>query len=115
MKCVYCNQIDSKVIDSRLSDDGCTIRRRRECVACGKRFTTYEKLESTPIVVVKNNGARQLFDPIKVKNGILKACEKRPISVAQVDEIVKDIEKQIHNSLAQEVTSKKSAKWSWKA
>ena len=107
MKCIYCNQIESKVIDSRLSDDGCSIRRRRECTSCGKRFTTYEKLESTPIVVVKNNGNRQIFDSLKIKNGILKACEKRPVPVAEIDRMVREIERQIQNTLAQEISSKK--------
>ena len=78
MKCVYCGGIDSKVIDSRLSEDGYTVRRRRECISCGKRFTTYEKVESTPVLVIKNNGNRQIFDPSKIKNGLLKACEKDP-------------------------------------
>jgi len=107
MKCVYCNGLDSKVIDSRLSDDSTSIRRRRECLSCKKRFTTYEKIESTPIMVVKSNGNRQSFDSSKIKSGILKATEKRPISMAQVDNLVAKIEKELSNSLAQEVTSKK--------
>ena len=106
MKCMYCGCIDSKVIDSRSTEDGTIIRRRRECVNCGKRFTTYETVESTPIFVVKSNGARQVFDPNKMKNGIIKACEKRPVSAATIDALVDDIQKRIYNSLAQEVTSK---------
>lgn len=107
MKCIACGNLDSKVIDSRLSDDGCSIRRRRECISCGKRYTTYEKLEFTPILVIKNNGNRQMFDASKMKNGILKACEKRPVPVAKIDCLVSEIEKKINNSLAQEITSKK--------
>ncbi|HHT83277.1 MAG: transcriptional regulator NrdR [Christensenellales bacterium] len=107
MKCVYCGGIDSKVIDSRLSEDGYTVRRRRECISCGKRFTTYEKVESTPVLVIKNNGNRQIFDPSKIKNGLLKACEKRPVPASVIDKIVNDIEKTVNNSLVQEITSKK--------
>lgn len=105
MKCVFCGCEDSKVIDSRATDDNNSIRRRRECLNCGKRFTTYETIESTPVMVVKNDGSRQAFDPSKVKRGIIKACEKRPVSVAQIDAIVNDIEKQISNSLVQEISS----------
>ncbi len=107
MKCPYCSLMDSKVIDSRISEDGTSIRRRRECENCGKRYTTYEKIEQTPVLVVKNNGNRQTFDRDKVKSGILKACEKRPVSATQIEDIVSDIEKYIHNSFAQEITSKK--------
>jgi len=107
MKCMYCGCIDSKVIDSRAAEDGMSIRRRRECISCGKRFTTYETVESTPIFVIKTNGARQAFDPNKLKNGIIKACEKRPVSALTIDKLVDDIQKQIYNSLVQEVTSKK--------
>ena len=103
---MYCGCIDSKVIDSRSAEEGSIIRRRRECVNCGKRFTTYETVESTPIFVVKTNGARQVFDPNKMKNGIIKACEKRPVSAATIDGLVSDIQKRIYNSLAQEITSK---------
>ena len=105
MKCVFCGYKDSKVIDSRNSDEQNSIRRRRECLKCGKRFTTYEMVESTPILVVKNDGSRQTFDPHKIKSGIIKACEKRPVSMNQIDDIVLDIERQINNSLAQEVKS----------
>ena len=107
MKCPFCGNLDSKVVDSRLSDDGASIRRRRECTACGKRYTTYEKVESTPILVIKNNGTRQIFDINKIKNGIIKACEKRPVSMAKIDKMVPDIEKQVNNTLAQEISSKK--------
>ncbi|MBR4003802.1 MAG: transcriptional repressor NrdR [Clostridia bacterium] len=107
MKCIFCGFNDSKVIDSRLNDDTNSIRRRRECLKCGKRFTTYEMVESTPILVIKNDGSRQSFDPQKIKRGIIKACEKRPVSMIQIDELISDIEKQISNSLVQEVKSSK--------
>ncbi len=106
MKCMYCGCFDSKVIDSRAAEDGTIIRRRRECTNCGKRFTTYETVENTPIFVVKTSGARQAFDPNKIRNGIIKACEKRPVPASTIDKIVEDIQKKIYNSLAQEVTSK---------
>jgi transcriptional repressor NrdR len=104
MKCVYCGSEESKVIDSRNSDDH-SIRRRRECLKCGRRYTTYETIETTPILVIKNDGSRQSFDASKIKNGIIKACEKRPVSMSQIDEIVDGIEKQIQNKLTQEIRS----------
>ena len=106
MKCMFCGCIESKVVDSRSTEDGTIIRRRRECLNCGKRFTTYETVENTPILVVKSNGQRQVFDPAKVKNGIIKACEKRPVPIAKIDALVDDIQKKIYNSLAQEVSTK---------
>lgn len=106
MKCQYCGCLESKVVDSRLNEDGTVIRRRRECVSCGKRFTTYETIETSPVLVVKTNGERQAFDPEKIKKGIMKACEKRPVAVQQIDDIVNDIKKQIYNSMEQEVSSK---------
>lgn len=99
--------MDSKVIDSRVSEDGTSIRRRRECAECNKRYTTYEKIESTPILVIKSNGNRQMFDLAKIKNGIIKACEKRPVPMAKIEKLVSDIEKQVNNTLAQEISSKK--------
>ena len=107
MKCMYCGCTESKVIDSRSTDEGRTIRRRRECMQCGRRFTTYETIETTPVLVVKNDGTRQSFDPNKIKNGIIKACEKRPVSMSKIDKLVDDVKKQIYNSLEQEVTSKR--------
>ncbi len=107
MKCPYCGCLDSKVIDSRLNEDGTSIRRRRECTECLKRYTTYEKIESTPVLVIKNNGNRQMFDSAKIKTGIIKACEKRPVSMAKIDKLVSDIEKQVNNTLAQEISSKR--------
>ena len=106
MKCMYCGCLESKVVDSRTSDDGTSIRRRRECVGCGKRFTTYETIETTPIFVVKNGGARQAFDPNKIRMGIIKACEKRPVTSAQIDELVDEVVKRVNNSLAQEISSR---------
>lgn len=105
MKCIYCGCLDSKVIDSRQNEDGTSIRRRRECAECGKRFTTYETVESTPIMVVKKDGSRQAFDPIKIKMGIMKACEKRPISMASIDRLVGDVQRRVMNTLDQEISS----------
>ena len=94
MKCIYCGNAESKVVDSRSTDDGNSIRRRRECLQCGKRFTTYEVIESTPVLVVKNDGTRQPFDPIKVKNGVIKSCEKRPVAIREIDALVQEISSQ---------------------
>ena len=107
MKCLYCECSESKVIDSRSADDDRTIRRRRECTACGRRFTTYETIEVSPVLVVKNNGTRESFNAEKVRTGIIKACEKRPVSIATIDEIVLDISKQVYNSMDGEISSKK--------
>ena len=105
MKCMYCGCEDSKVIDSRSTEDGKSIRRRRECSNCGKRFTTFETIEIVPFLVVKRDGTRQSYDRTKLKKGILRSCEKRPISMAQIDQIVESVEKQLYNSLEQEITS----------
>ncbi len=105
MRCIYCGFEDSKVLDSRSTDETNSIRRRRECLKCGRRFTTYETVETVPILVVKKDGSRQPFDINKVKGGMIKACEKRPVSAAQIDEMALDIEKQIQNSLKQEIPS----------
>ena len=107
MKCMYCGCEDSKVIDSRSTDDGRSIRRRRECTACGKRFTTFETIETVSFLVIKRDGTRQSYDRAKLKNGILRACEKRPISMAQIDAVVNAIEKSLYNSLDEEITSQK--------
>jgi len=93
------------VVDSRPTDEGLTIRRRRECTKCGKRFTTYEKIEQLPVFVVKKDGRRESFDRDKIMRGLLKACEKRPISLKDLEALVQDVEKQVFNSLEQEVTS----------
>jgi len=103
MKCIFCGHTESKVLDSRNSDENNSIRRRRECLNCGKRFTTYETIETTPILVIKNDNSRQQFDSNKVKRGIIRACEKRPVTMAQIDAIVSEVEKEIANSLEQEV------------
>ena len=106
MKCLYCECTDSKVIDSRSADDNRTIRRRRECTGCGRRFTTYETIEISPILVVKNNGTRQSYNAEKVRNGIIKSCEKRPVPMSVIDDMVADISKQVYNSMESEITTK---------
>ncbi len=105
MKCPFCGWAESKVIDSRPTDEGERIRRRRECVACGKRFTTYEIIETVPVIVVKKDKSREAFDRVKLFNGLLRACEKRPVSIAQIEKAVSDIEAELQNSLDREVTS----------
>ncbi len=105
MKCSFCGSLDSKVIDSRLNEDGTSIRRRRECCACGKRFTTYETIETAPIMVVKKNGERQEYSRNKLKQGILNACAKRPVSMGTIDKLVADVEKKINATLDQEIKS----------
>ena len=106
MKCLFCGCTESKVIDSRSTEEGTSIRRRRECVQCGRRFTTYETVETTPVLVVKTGGNRQAFDVNKIKNGIIKACEKRPVPMYKIDKLVEDIRKTVYNSLEQEISSK---------
>ena len=103
MKCPYCDHAESKVIDSRESKNGFTIRRRRECLACTKRFTTYEKIEQIPYMVVKKDGQRQRFDDKKLLNGLLKACEKRPIAIADLEEIVEEIETMLQDKAEKEM------------
>lgn len=105
MKCIYCGNQESKVLDSRACDENNSIRRRRECLTCGKRFTTYETIETTHVLVIKSDNSRQEFNPEKLKRGIMRACEKRPVSMSQIDTIVSDVEKEIYNSLDQEVPS----------
>lgn len=105
MRCIYCGHEESKVLDSRSTDETNSIRRRRECLNCGRRFTTYETVETVPILVVKKDGSRQPFNIEKIRAGMIKACEKRPVSIAQIDEMASDIEKQIQNSLRQEISS----------
>ncbi len=106
MKCRYCASIESKVIDSRPTEDGSAIRRRRECINCGKRFTTYEKIEEIPIMVVKRDGRREPFDSEKIRIGIRKACEKRPIAADVQDKLAEDVSREVFNTLASEVTSR---------
>ena len=107
MKCPFCSFEESKVIDSRPTDEGERIRRRRECMSCAKRFTTYEIIESVPIIVVKKDKSRQVFDRQKLFNGMIKACEKRPVTSEDIDRAVNDIELQLPNTLDREVTSVK--------
>ena len=106
MRCLFCNCTESKVIDSRSADDDTTIRRRRECTGCGRRFTTYETIEVTPVLVVKSDGNRQAFDKGKIKRGIVKACEKRPVPIEKIDELTDEIAKKVYNSMEQEISSK---------
>ena len=107
MKCPYCNESDTKVIDSRPADDNSSIRRRRQCERCGKRFTTYEVIENVPIVVIKKDKSRETFDRNKLLNGLLRACEKRPVSMDTLERIVDEIENLLQNSLDREVSSQR--------
>ena len=102
MKCPYCGYSESKVIDSRPADENSSIRRRRECLSCGKRFTTYETVESLPMVVVKKDGSRQSFDRRKVLGGMIRACEKRPVPLAELEKIAEEIEQDLQNSMERE-------------
>lgn len=106
MRCVYCGHTESKVVDSRPTEEGSSIRRRRECLGCKKRFTTYEKIDSLPLLVVKKDGERVSFDSDKIKIGLIKACEKRPVPMHDIDTLVATVEKTIFNSLRQEISSK---------
>lgn len=105
MKCPYCGYDESKVIDSRPTDEGERIRRRRECLKCGKRFTTYEVIETVPIIVIKKDKSRESFDRNKLLNGLLRACEKRPVSIDTLERVVDEIEGSLQNSLDREVPS----------
>ena len=105
MRCPFCGHDESKVIDSRPADDGERIRRRRECLSCKKRFTTHEVIESVPIIVVKRDKSREVFDRAKLTGGILRACEKRPVSLEQIESVVDSIESLFQSSLDREVTS----------
>ena len=105
MKCPYCGYQESKVVDSRHSDDSTSIRRRRECLSCQKRFTTYETVESLPMIVVKMDNSRQSFDRNKILNGMVRACEKRPVSMADLEKVADEIEQIVQNSLDREVST----------
>ncbi|SCG83221.1 Transcriptional repressor nrdR [Proteiniborus sp. DW1] len=105
MKCPFCDYYESKVIDSRPTDEGQAIRRRRECTKCGKRFTTYEKIEDIPLVVIKKDGNRQSYNRNKLLNGIIRACEKRPVSIKVIEDMVDEIEKSLFNSMEREITT----------
>ena len=105
MKCPYCGYLESKVVDSRPADEGASIRRRRECLACHKRFTTYETMESLPLMVIKKDGSRQSFDRGKVMGGLIRACEKRPVSYQTLEGLVAEIELSLQNQIDREVSS----------
>ena len=105
MKCPFCGYTDSKVIDSRPAEDGTTIRRRRECLECAKRFTTYEIIERMPLVVIKRDGSRESFDKVKIINGVIRACEKRPVTMTQIEGLANDIELELRGRLESEVKS----------
>ena len=105
MRCPYCSYSESKVIDSRPAEEGTTIRRRRECLSCGKRFTTYEIMERLPLLVVKRDGSRQSFDRTKIIGGLVKACEKRPVSAEAIERVADEIEQELQSSLEREVSS----------
>ena len=105
MKCPFCGFSESKVIDSRPADEGASIRRRRECLSCSKRFTTYETVESLPMVVVKKDGSRQSFDRRKVLGGMIRACEKRPVPLAELEKIAEEIEQDLQNSMEREIST----------
>ena len=106
MKCQFCNCPDSRVVDSRPTDEGTSIRRRRECINCGRRFTTYEKIEMPQLLVIKKDSTRELFDPQKLRSGIIQACHKHPITAADIEKIVSDVEQIAYNNLQQEITSR---------
>ena len=103
MKCPFCGYSESKVIESRPAEEGASIRRRRECLSCGKRFTTYETVESLPMVVMKKDGSRQSFDRRKVLSGMIRACEKRPVPLADLERIAGEIEQDLQNSMEREI------------
>lgn len=107
MKCPYCEYAESKVIDSRPTDEGNSIRRRRECLKCEKRFTTYEQIESIPVIIIKKDGKRQTYDRQKLFNGIVRACEKTDVTFAQMEEIVSSVESKLFNSMDREIPSTK--------
>lgn len=107
MRCPYCGRLQSRVVDSRQSEDGSSIRRRRECEGCGRRFTTYERIDMVPLIVVKKDQTRETFDVNKLRAGMVKACEKRPVSLSRIDELARDIERRLTNLPEAEVTSQK--------
>ncbi len=107
MRCPNCGRLQSRVVDSRQSEDGSSIRRRRECEGCGRRFTTYERIDMVPLIVVKKDQTRETFDVNKLRAGMVKACEKRPVSLSRIDELARDIERRLTNLPEAEVTSQK--------
>lgn len=106
MKCAWCGCTQSRVVDSRQNEDGTSIRRRRECENCGRRFTTYERIELVPLMIIKKDQTREAFDVEKLRSGIVKSCEKRPVSLGEIDELVRDIERRLNNQPDSEITSK---------
>ena len=105
MKCAYCGHTQSRVVDSRQSEDGTSIRRRRECESCGRRFTTYERIDLVPLMVIKKDQTREAFDVEKLRRGIARSCEKRPVSLEKIDELVRSIERKLNNQPESEITS----------
>jgi transcriptional repressor NrdR len=105
MKCPYCSEDNTRVIDSRPADDNCSIRRRRQCDICGKRFTTYEKVETIPLIVIKKDKNREVYDRSKIESGLLKSCHKRPVSYKQIEKCVEEIETEIFNKEVREIES----------
>jgi len=105
LRCPFCGYEDSKVLDSRPADDGNVIRRRRECLECSRRFTTYERIEEIPLMIVKKDGRREIFDRSKLLRGLIKACEKRPTTLAMMEKLVDEVEKELRNTMDQEITS----------
>lgn len=105
MKCPFCESVEDKVLESRESEEGKSVRRRRECLACRGRFTTFEKVEERPLAVIKRDGRREQFNALKIRAGILRACEKRPVSVGAIDQLVDEIEKDLHREVGREVAS----------
>lgn len=105
MKCQFCNCEDSRVVDSRPTEDGASIRRRRECINCGKRFTTYEKVETIQLLVIKKDNTREVFNPQKIREGIIHACHKRPVAASDIDQIVNQVEQFAYNAMKQEITT----------
>ena len=106
MRCAWCGCTQSRVVDSRQNEDGTSIRRRRECEKCGRRFTTYERIELVPLMIIKKDQTREAFDVEKLRSGIVKACEKRPVSLGEIDGLVRDIERKLNNQPDSEITSK---------
>lgn len=106
MRCPFCSFAESKVIDSRAAEEGSSIRRRRECLQCARRFTTYEQVEETPLMVIKKDGGREIFDKVKLMNGLMRACEKREIPFITIETLVDRVEKEIRNSMEREVQSR---------
>ena len=107
MRCQFCGYLDSKVIDSRPTEEGSSIRRRRECLRCGRRFTTYEKIETSPVMIIKKDMRREPFNPDKIKKGLLAACQKRPVSIKDIDAVVEKVEKMVYSTGEDELNSRR--------